>query len=117
MVLRRWQFVAARLALFALALQLGLSFAHTHREDFFGVAGRGGLYVSAPSQDRDSDGVEHDHCAICATIQILGTAFSGAAPRVTAPTRSDAVEPAALAERHRASGPAAGFQARAPPLV
>jgi len=76
MVLRRWRLVAARLALLALALQLGLSFAHTHREDFFGIAGRGELYVSAPSQDGDSDGIEHDHCAICATIQILGTAFS-----------------------------------------
>jgi hypothetical protein len=115
--MRRWRLVAARLALFALVLQLGLSFAHTHREDFFGVADGGGLYVSAPSQDRDSDGVEHDHCAICATVQILGTAFSGTAPRLTPPIRSAIVEHAVIAERPRASDPAAGFQARAPPLV
>jgi hypothetical protein len=78
----------AALALFALALQLCLSFAHIHHEDFRGVSGHGALTLSPPAQDdHDEDGDLH-HCAVCVAVQITGTAFWSAIGVPDAPAMS-----------------------------
>jgi hypothetical protein len=69
----------AWLALFALWLQLALSFAHTHPEDFFGLVAHHDAQLTT---DRHTvpgsptspfpDGLAHDACAICASISLAG---------------------------------------------
>src|SRR5919112_4378870 len=73
------------LALFALALQLGLSFGHVH-------AGHGGNAafvapapnIAATSQPADEDDDEA-HCSICAINALLSGAQVAAAPVIPTP--------------------------------
>jgi hypothetical protein len=112
--------VGARLALFALALQIALSLGHVHPGDFRHVggglaAGGASSAPSAPSQQpvRDAD----DYCAICATIHLAATSLLPQAPPLPVPFASQTVEhfnstaPSSLPARR------APFQSRAPPLV
>ena len=89
------------LALFALVVQLMLSFGHIHREDIFGAANAasGGTSIAAPAADA-SQPVPHqrhskhadDYCAICATIHLLGSSFAAAAPQLVSSFASHAIE-------------------------
>ena len=73
--------LGVRLALFALALQLVLSFGHIHAEDL-GIAARANATSiahnlangdgSPPPQDRDD---RHDVCAICVTLNLTSTSL------------------------------------------
>jgi hypothetical protein len=108
------------LALFALALQLALSFGHIHPEDFAtakaGGAGAGQLSGAAgtPSHtDRDGDG--HCDCAICAVMHLAGTLLVPAPPQAALlveplAVRLDAAETSGWQRAH-----ATVFQARGPP--
>jgi len=104
------------LALFALAMQIGLSFGHTH--------------VSAWSADatqvatNSSTGGTSDHhdaadaiCAICVTTAMAANGLHAAAPTLPLPHRFTAVDfatsPATDAPRLRA----AAFHSRGPPLL
>src|ERR1700693_3120653 len=91
----RWfranRMVGGRLALFALALQLVLSFGHIHPEDLFGSAKGGALSVStvlptaAEATALSADQASHqgdDYCAICATMALLNTSCVAAAPQL-----------------------------------
>jgi hypothetical protein len=102
------------LALFALALQLALSFGHIHPEDFAAAnpagvaAAHSGSVPSAPVGD-------HDDCPICAAIHLAGTLLLPAPPAIPlavipAFTRIDAPAPS-----EPAPAPAQFFQARGPP--
>ena len=93
-----------RLALFALAVQLALSFGHIHREDIFGY----GTASATPSHRRPlvmrsrarpiaSPGHPDDYCAICATIFLLSSSFVAAAPQLPLPVASEPVEHVASA--------------------
>jgi hypothetical protein len=105
------------LALFALGLQLTLSFGHIHAEDF--AAARTSFGTATASQDHSApqnapDG-DHDVCAICAVMHMAGTSVSPDAPTVALPAEFISVvfTPAdltALLPLARQS-----FQARAPP--
>ena len=110
--------MGSRLALFALAVQLVLSFAHVHVADLGqsqAVAaalpsGSGG----APPQK--SDGPVDPGCAICALIQLAATATPSAAPALpllaaTAHSRLEVADQFLLA-----SSPQIFFRARAPPV-
>jgi hypothetical protein len=115
-----------RLALFALALQFALSFAHIHPEDVFGSAKRGAVVVAAalPVAD-DVAGLRSDQatrddadlCAICTTASLLNSSFIAAPPQLPPPAgllgvdNSDRVA-ALLVAPHRAP-----FQSRAPPAA
>jgi hypothetical protein len=73
------------LALFALALQFVLSFAHLHPEDIFG-GGAASSTLSAAERSQplstDPDPTSHndDYCAICATMYLLGSSPIPEAP-------------------------------------
>ena len=72
------------LALFALALQFMLSFAHLHPEDIFGQGGPSfALLAAERSQPLSTDphpSHNDDYCAICATMYLLGSSPIPEAP-------------------------------------
>jgi hypothetical protein len=72
------------LALFALALQFMLSFAHLHTEDIFGLGGAS-FSLSAAERSPPLSTDPHpshndDYCAICATMYLLGSSPIPEAP-------------------------------------
>jgi hypothetical protein len=97
--------LCGRLALFALALQIGLSFGHVHADD----VGRQTVALSAANSqaDRSPAGDEHrgrtdDTCAICATIALAGSLLLPEPPALIiarrfldtpAPDRAEALVP------------------------
>ena len=125
---RTYRKFAGHLALFALALQFYLSFAHIHPDDIYGPLGRS-LQVaetvdlpaaeslkSIPSgQPWYSDDAL---CPICETIYFLATSFTPSAPEIlplivaSRPAEHSAVCAALFVAPRRAF-----FQSRAPPLV
>jgi hypothetical protein len=115
------------LALFALAVQIVLSFGHVH---FYGLglaSAKAATAIgaqdsvaavpSAPDPIQRSDGSAGVDCAICALIQLSATSAPGAAPAV--PLRIN-LRPISQ-QAHAASVLAASshflFQARAPPSI
>src|ERR1700692_4558421 len=109
------------LALFALALQLTLSFGHIHAEDFAPA------FDIHATMDVDHDGgnpAEHDHhgpghddCAICATTALLATLVIPPPPALDLPaTYSFAFLDEAIVRDWIGAAPRL-FQARAPPLA
>jgi hypothetical protein len=65
------------LALFALALQITLSFGHIHARDFAGVPGvavaQAQPTASGPTGDPGTGHSTDDYCLICATSNLAGT--------------------------------------------
>jgi hypothetical protein len=111
------------LALFALALQLVVSFGHVHLEGItrtdpahFTSATAGHASYS-PVAPQPGTGGEDDYCPICASVYLTANSFAPAAPVLPLPAVSNVVEhfnnnmPAFAAPRRLA------FQSRAPPLA
>jgi hypothetical protein len=104
------------LALFALGLQLTLSFGHIHAEDFAAartaVAQNPTAPQNEPTGDHDSD---PDFCAICAVMHMAGTSLLPGAPSVAVP--ADIISAVSVAADLIALPPSSrqSFQARAPP--
>jgi hypothetical protein len=117
-------------ALFALAVQLVLSFGHVHLN--------GGSSTSVPSAlstrlmapapsaaseapalpaDQDSDGQAGRFCDICALIQLAGSVTPAAAPVLASPATFDAVAFDRSADTELVAPSPFFFRARAPPLV
>ena len=113
----------SRLALFALALQIVLSFGHVHLYDL--PPGVGGTVVAASAgtdgptrAPAHKPGVPVDPgCAICALIQLASTSTPSVAPVLPPPTMVGHVTLAAPEPVALASSPPALFRARAPPLA
>jgi hypothetical protein len=65
------------LALFALAMQMTLSFGHIHPRDFAGVPGVATAQAQAtPSDSGGGNGTGHstnDYCLVCANTNLAGT--------------------------------------------
>ena len=102
------------LALFALALQLGLSFGHTHHD--IAVAGISTLAQSASTPDTDHDQDAHrDLCAICATMAMASTVVAAAPPSLTVPQTVTALQTAFLPETIATDSRRGAFRSRAPP--
>jgi hypothetical protein len=114
------------LALFALALQFYLSFAHIHPEDIYGPAKlplSSAAQIASPSADatklRPAQRASHhgtDICAICATIYLLGSSAAPQAPQLrplvlNSRPAEHSIRSAALFVAARR----APFQSRAPP--
>jgi hypothetical protein len=83
--------IGSYVALFALCLQLALSFAHIHTEDFSSPAAgsssssaRAGVEAGDPQQGHEG-GVAHDDCVICASIFLAGTAVPASPPALATP--------------------------------
>ena len=106
--------LAGWLALFALAVQLTLSFGHIHAEDF---APPSVSSVAAPSDGAPAaPGVpDHDDCPICSVMHLAGTLLVPMPPQVAVPVahvfiwRTPAEHAVVLRTARQP------FQARAPP--
>jgi hypothetical protein len=117
----------ARLALFALGLQLVLTFGHIHREDLIPAAAASTLVASTaqPSADapnlpapvHKSRGAVDDVCAICALIQLANISVPSAAPLLPPPHAVGLSRLETTAELYLAASPRRFFRARAPPLA
>lgn len=116
----------ARLALFALALQLALSFGHVHAEDLVPSATAAthataaGQQSGAPTDPsapaHRSDGAD-DICAVCALMQLVSTSVPAQAPVLAVPTRLAPIEHPTPAGAPWTAVPRPLFQARAPPTA
>ena len=101
------------LALFALGLQLFLSFGHEHAEDF--AAARTAVAQNQTAPQNAPGGDHDDGCAICAVMHMVRTSLLPVAPSVALP--ADILSAVFAAADLTALPPLARqfFQARAPP--
>jgi hypothetical protein len=110
-------------ALFALALQLVVSFGHVHAEHLAASsAGHASIDIALPATDAPvvpahPDGLADDYCAICALIHLSGALLPSAAPSLLEPFvfARTSLEPAVTPML--AAQPPASFRARAPPTA
>jgi hypothetical protein len=111
--------VGARLGLFALALQIVLSFGHVHlgglrhSSDRLSVAATHSVPSDPQRQPINAD----DYCAICATIHLTATSLPPQAPQLSVPFAVQPVEHANFVTATSLSPRRASFQSRAPPLA
>src|SRR5262245_34667000 len=114
---RRHIGLGSRLALFALAVQLVLSFAHVHAADL-GQAQAAAAMLPAGSGDtpQKSDGPVDPGCAICGLIQLAATATPSAAPALPLLLASAQVRLEAAEQLVLAASAQSPFRARAPPV-
>ena len=112
---------ASWLALFALAIQLAVSFGHVHLDGIRGMdspaaVGRRHTHI-AQSLTSPQGGDKDDYCAICANIYLVANSFVPPPPPLPVPlisTGIDHIDPSAatfVTPRRLA------FQSRAPPLA
>jgi len=114
------------LALFAIAFQFAVSFAHVHLEHVSPLAAAASALadaptsseeVTAPSAPADHETLADDCCQICALIHLAGTIMPAEMPPVPLPSlfvrlRRETAVAFDLPASHRVV-----FQARAPPIV
>jgi hypothetical protein len=110
------------LALFALAVQLTLSFGHIHAEDFhakdlhakdpalptLNVAGEAGGAPATPNSD-------HDDCPICVAAHLTAATALPIPPQFAVPVATPVAWHAAIERRIDQPTTRQPFQARAPP--
>jgi hypothetical protein len=109
-----------RLALFALAIQIALSFAHVHLSDLVRTPAAVAAQADASGTPAPSDkqnGAIDPGCAICALIQLASTAAPSAAPALPLPVALSHVRLDAGRDTAFTAAPHSHFQARAPPSV
>jgi hypothetical protein len=114
--------LGAYLALFALAFQLAVSFAHVHLEHVGPLAAGARAQLaaeqaSAPSSRSDHEDLADDLCPICSLIHLAGTIMPAKTPPLPLPQvfgslRLKAPVAIDVSASHRVL-----FQARAPPIV
>jgi hypothetical protein len=117
--------LGGKLALFALAIQLFLSFGHIHPDDLYGSlkapfpthayrhsAADQGLTVSKDQSAQITD----DFCAICASVSLLGSSIAAESPKVALP-EPQTVERAAYVITFVIAPHRGPFQSRAPPVA
>lgn len=102
------------LALFALLLQLVVSFAHVHSEDFAGLLGPGVTQAATDEAPGGHSDPDHLTCDICATVHLAGALMVPAPPSLVLPAVSFAAQTIASLPPRLASSPSA-FHARGPP--
>ena len=116
----------ARLALFALAVQMVVSFGHMHGDDL----GRPALATSDQTQiefattgapghpaNQDHHPASDDYCPVCATMALVATAMPSLPPVLLMPVPIRRVWPAETPVQAFSIQVALSFQARAPPLA
>ena len=115
-------------ALFALAIQFTASFGHVHLPEIARLSGGllaaaapdhgpSGAMPSAPAVPAKPPGLAFDYCAICAVINLAGSAVPAAAPILSAPAAFHLVRFWPDADIVSAASPHRFFNARAPPLA
>jgi Protein of unknown function (DUF2946) len=116
----------ARLALFALAVQMVVSFGHMHRDDLglpplagtdhTSIASNtapGSQAPTGPQQQPASD----DYCPICASMALVATAIPSLPPVLILPAPIRRVWLSETPARGVSTPLALSFRARAPPLA
>jgi len=116
----------ARLALFALAVQLAVTFGHVHLHGFKlaaapeaqpAAADQAALSAKADGKSQQSQGAGDFDCPICALIQLA----SSSAPSVAPPLPVPALLGGTILQTREApdffASPSFAFQARGPPAV
>jgi hypothetical protein len=115
----RQNWLLCRLALFALALQLGLSFGHSHHDLLAHPHASWPVTVchSAPDQPCGvpSHNDERDACAICFAVALIENAVASSPPAVVADLDLVDSRLLATADAARHLQTAFMFQARGPP--
>jgi hypothetical protein len=112
--------LGGRLALFALALQLILSFGHIHAGDL-GLAGPAQADTSYAQPPANHDGTPqdqgdtHDFCAICVTLSLSATALLPVVPSLSLPVNYDWEWPADIHTAQVVFDLKSYYRARAPP--
>ena len=115
-----------RLALFALAFQMAVSFGHMHRDDLglppLTDAGQTQIAAdaspaAAPAQERRQPAVPDDYCPICASMALIATALPSLPPMLVMPDPIHRVWPTQMPVRGVRVNVALSFQARAPPAI
>jgi hypothetical protein len=116
----------ARLALFALALQMVVSFGHMHPDDLGLSSSATAHWADFPSSvaqaltgptDRDQYPSSDDYCQICASMALLATGAPSLPPVIVGPPRISRVLSSPAALYLVATQVILSFQARAPPLA
>jgi hypothetical protein len=83
----------AGLGLFALLLQLALSFGHVHHEDLLGASAAGIEAAAGKAQpagadpDRHAPRAPHDDCPICSVMHLAGTIVLPEPPALALPAQ------------------------------
>jgi hypothetical protein len=120
---RRHERLGGWLALFALALQLTLSFGHVHLDKGAPLSSAAALAISS-SQDGGNTSPDphrrtagHDFCAICATIGLASTSLLPETAALVPPTAHHYRWLRDYAIGRHASEPHFSFQARGPPTA
>ena len=116
--------VGAWAALFALAVQITLSFGHIHVGKFALSSGAAAATSSAQAAGRDGAPSApdrhtgaYDFCAICATISLVASSALPEAYDLLLPAASEHRWQINLADTRTSFDPYILFQARAPPSV
>ena len=117
--IRQMKRFGALLALFALALQLTLSFGHIHADDFAPpntpAAATAAGHSGAGGNPLNTDG-DHDDCPICQSIFLLATLVMPLPPMVAVPLDHAFTRVADFGPEYLAAAATPRlFQARAPP--
>jgi hypothetical protein len=113
----------AALGLFALLVQLALSFGHVHLEDLLGASAAstaavaGKAQPASPAQDRHTPGVPHDDCPICAVMHLAGTIVLPEPPALALPVAFRVVTFASADFVATVIPRRPPFQTRAPPTA
>jgi hypothetical protein len=109
--------LGARAALFAVAVQLALSFGHVHPVAAPQAAPSLQTSQQVPAPAPDSDHHPDDFCAICAVIALASTAMAAVAPALPIPQAFELTHPPVDATFVQTRSACAAFQSRAPPLA
>jgi hypothetical protein len=112
---------ATSFALFALTINLALSFGHIHLEGFRGGKTNAGVLLSAISHAKSGQPVKHDGhpddlCPICMARAALGAGLATNPPVLPLDFAYVTIEPISGADLAIPQQPRANFQSRGPPL-
>ena len=112
------------LALFAVAFQLAVSFAHVHLDHVrpaaasaFAEAAASTKQVDAPTAPADHESLADDCCPICALIHLAGTIAPAETPPLPLPGMFFRLRHETAVAFDLTAQPRVLFQARAPPIV
>jgi hypothetical protein len=109
-----------RLALFAMLVQLALTFGHSHWFAQANSLAQASLQQSASVEKQSPAGPDReqpgdDNCAICAVVAMAGTVVSATPPLLLLPQAVELLYRTTDAEFAHLSSASTGFQPRAPP--
>jgi len=113
------------LALFALALQMALSFGHVHLDDLGPPPGTGPAQIAFAAESGSAPPAGHhhlpasddDYCPICASMAVLATWMPALPPVLVTPEPMCRVWAPVAALHISPTQISLSFQARAPPVV